>query len=152
MPEQTGMDAAADRRGLIVAYPDGPGHWPFARTWHTGRCCALALEKDVDDVAFIRALITDLRAKLAMDSSRIHVTGFSDGAMMTFRLGCELADQVAAITVVAGRMPDVHFRPARPLPVLGFGGTGDEELRDDHARYTHPGAYHYAFSLSASMA
>ena len=152
MPEQTGMDAAADRRGLIVAYPDGTGHWPFARTWHTGRCCGLALEKGVDDVAFIRALITELRAKLAVDSSRIYVAGFSDGGMMTFRLGCELADQVAAIAVVAGRMPDVRCRTARPLPVVGFGGTVDEELRDDHARYTYPGSYPYAFSLGASMA
>src|SRR5512143_2615791 len=38
MPGQTGFDDAADRRGLIVAYPDGTGRWPVARTWHTGRC------------------------------------------------------------------------------------------------------------------
>lgn len=152
MPGQTGLDDQADRRGLIVAYPDGTGRWPMARTWHTGRCCGLALEQRVDDVNFIRALIAELRAKLDVDSSRIYLAGFSDGGMMTFRLGCELAGQLAAIAVVAGRMPDVYCRPARPLPVLGFGGTDDEELRDDHARYTHPGSYPYAFSLGASMA
>jgi polyhydroxybutyrate depolymerase len=152
MPGQTGLDAAADERGLIVAYPDGTGWWPLQETWHTGRCCGYALENRVQDVRFIRELIQALRAELDVDSTRIYVAGFSDGGMMTFRLACDLASDIAAVAVVAGRMPDVRCRPARPVPVVAIGGNDDEELRDDHARYTHPGSYPYAFSMEASVA
>lgn len=152
MPRQTGMDLAADQRGMVVAYPDGTGWWPITETWHTGHCCGYALEHRSQDVRFIRTLIAELRQKLDIDSTRVYIAGFSDGAMMAFRLGCDLASEIAAIAPVAGRMPDVRCRPSRPLPVLGIGGTDDDELRKDHARYTHPGSYPYAYSLRASMA
>jgi polyhydroxybutyrate depolymerase len=151
MPGQTGLGAAADPRGIIVAYPDGTGRWPIRETWHTGHCCGYALENRVEDVQFIQDLIGALVRELDVDTSRIYVAGFSDGGMMTFRLGCELAGTIAAIAVVAGRMPDVRCRPARPLPVLAIGGNHDDELRKDHARYTHPGSYPYAWSIQASV-
>jgi polyhydroxybutyrate depolymerase len=152
MPGQTGLDQAADQRGMIVAYPDGTGRSPITETWHPGHCCGYALKTHAQDVGFIRALITELRKGLDIDPTRVYVAGFSDGAMMVFRLGCDLASEVAAIAPVAGRMPDMRCHPARPLPVLAIGGTADDELRSDHARYTHPGSYPYAFSLRASVA
>jgi polyhydroxybutyrate depolymerase len=148
---QSGLSAAADGRGLVVAYPDGTGRFPFAHTWHTGRCCGFALENRVDDVGFIRALLDELERKLPIDTTQVFVAGFSDGAMMTFRLGCELAGRLRAIAPVAGRMPDVACHPARSLPVIAFGGTADDELATDFDRYIHPGSYAYAYSLRASM-
>lgn len=152
MPAQTGLDKAADPRGMIVAYPDGTGRRPIQETWHTGHCCGYALENRVEDVRFIQTLIGGLERELDIDTTRIYVAGFSDGGMMTFRLGCDLAGTVAAIAVVGGRMPDVRCHPARPLPVLAIGGDDDDELRKDHARYTHQGSYPYAWSIRASIA
>ena len=57
-----------------------------------GNCCGKAEEKKVDDVGFINALIEELEANYAIDPRRIYVTGMSNGAMMSYRLACELGD------------------------------------------------------------
>ena len=63
-----------------------------------------------------------------VDKNRVYVTGISNGAMMSFRLACELTGKLAAIAAVAGNMPyDLaqHCSPARPIPVLLISGTAD---------------------------
>jgi polyhydroxybutyrate depolymerase len=120
------MDGVADRNGFVVVYPDGSG---FLRDrlliWNAGDCCGYAKEQGVDDVAFVWALIDDVTARLRTDPARVFVTGFSNGAMMAYRLGCELADRIAAIAVVSGAMNLDACRPSRPLPVLVMHGTDD---------------------------
>jgi polyhydroxybutyrate depolymerase len=82
-------------------------------------------------VAFISALIDRLEATDAADPDRVYVTGLSRGAMMTYRLGCELSDRVAAIAPVSGNMAtadgsaDVPCTLARPVSVLAIHGTAD---------------------------
>jgi polyhydroxybutyrate depolymerase len=152
MPKSTRMSEAADRRRFDVAYPMGTGSFPFAfHTWHTGRCCGYALDARVKDVDYIHALVLELVSKANVDPDRVFVTGFSDGAMMTFRLGCDLGGEIAAIAPVGGRMPDLTCRPARPMPVIAFGGTDDDQLANDHDRYTDERSRPYAFSLGASI-
>ena len=46
---------------------------------------------------------------------------------MVDRLGCRLADRLAAIAIVSGAyLLWNDCQPSRPLPVLAFHGTGDE--------------------------
>ncbi len=47
-------------------------------------------------------MIEELQFTYNIDSGRIFVTGHSNGGMMTYRLGAELSDIVAAIAPVAG--------------------------------------------------
>lgn len=118
------MDAVADEGRFVVVYPDGNGRLgDKLLTWNAGSCCGYARDRDIDDVAFIGALIDDVTARLK--TTDVFVTGFSNGAMMTYRVGCELAGRVAAIAVVSGAMNLDACTPARPLPVLIMHGTAD---------------------------
>ena len=118
----TGFDAVADHHGVIAVYPDGVDH-SWADSLNTP-----AERAGVNDVAFIRALIDLLRSQYSIDRHRIYAAGMSNGAMMTERLGCDLANRIAAIAPVAGPMPQplaAGCRPTRPLPVLEIHGTDD---------------------------
>jgi polyhydroxybutyrate depolymerase len=55
----------------------------------------------------------------------VFVTGFSNGASMTFRVGVELADRVAALAPVAGHLCVQDPRPAQPRSLIYIIGLED---------------------------
>jgi len=119
--EQTiGLDAIADREGFAVVYPDG-----VSSRWNDGR----PDEGEVDDVGFIRSLIDQLATTYPIDPGRIYAMGMSNGGMLAYRLGCELADKLSAIASVAGEVPVAVARfchPAHAISVLAINGTADQ--------------------------
>lgn len=120
MQKLTQLDKVADSRGFIVVYPDG-----VDKHWNDGRS---TIRNPQDDVGFVAALIDRIGQDYPIDRGRIHATGLSNGALFAERLGCELADRIAAIAPVAGSMPAelaLGCRPARPVAVLHINGTGD---------------------------
>jgi polyhydroxybutyrate depolymerase len=107
--------------GFVIAYPAG-----YKRFWNAGDdCCGPPQEEGVDDVAFTRAVIDDLRTQIAVDDRRIFSTGFSNGGKLTYRLACELSDRIAAIAVGSSSLGVSQCQPVRPVPVLAFHGTAD---------------------------
>ncbi len=121
----TGMDAAADRDGYIVAYPNGTGRMQDRLlTWNAGHCCGSAMAENVDDVAFIAAMLDDLARRAAFDPRRVYVVGHSNGGMMAYRLAEELPDRIAAIVSVAGAKLPATAR-GRPVPVLHIHSVDD---------------------------
>ncbi len=122
--QQTGMSGAADRSGFIAVYPDGTGRTSLL-TWNAGNCCAYAQRENVDDVAFLSAVLDEVLADYAADPARVYATGMSNGAMMSYRLACELSDRIAAVAVVTGAL-NVACEPVEPVSVLAIHGTADE--------------------------
>jgi len=123
------MDETADRRGFIVVYPQGTNKESLMRngyTWNAGSCCGWAQEHGVDDVKFTRMLLDSLEKELVIDRRRVYATGISNGAMMCYRLACEMADRIAAIAPVSGPMGMRACAPARPVSILHFHGTDDQ--------------------------
>lgn len=120
----SGMSAKADKEGFLVVYPSGTGRIKDIPTWNSGACCGYAMENKVDDVEFLRELIDKLEQDYAIDSKRVFATGISNGGMMSFRLGCDLADKIAAIAPVEGAQ-DIPCNPSAPVSVLVFHGTDD---------------------------
>ena len=120
-----GFDRLADKDGFLVVYPDGvENHWNDGRTEVSYR----AHKEKIDDVGFLSALIGTLVREYNVDAGRVYVTGISNGAMMSLRMGWEASDKVAAIAPVAGTMPEVSCEkcaPQRPVPVLLISGTED---------------------------
>jgi polyhydroxybutyrate depolymerase len=115
----SGMNAVADRHGFIAVYPAG-----LNRRWNDGRTSALST---ADDVAFIDALIHKLETQYRIDTTRIYATGISNGAFFSFRLACDLGDEIAAIAPVAGSI-GVNFHDAcknQPVSVMMINGTAD---------------------------
>jgi polyhydroxybutyrate depolymerase len=120
-----GFNRIADREGAIVVYPDGVG-----RNWNDGRSGvrSRAMEENVDDVGFLRALARELSTRYRVDAKRIYSTGISNGGFMSFRLACEAADVFAAIAPVAANLSEdlgSRCRPSRPVSVAILNGTHD---------------------------
>jgi polyhydroxybutyrate depolymerase len=115
----THLDALSDEFGFIVVYPEG-----IAGSWNDGR----PQDIGADDVGFVRALVADLSRRFPIDRKRVFATGFSNGGSFAQYLGCNLADEIAAIAPVSGYLPRAVVdacHPARPISVLQIGGTSD---------------------------
>jgi len=125
----TGFTEKARAEGFIVVYPNGTGRRrDVLLTWNAGHCCGYAMEQRVDDVGFIGALIGDLLARYPVDSRRVYVTGMSNGAMMSHRLGIELSDQVAAIAPVVGALFGDEARPSARVSAIMINGMQDQAV------------------------
>ena len=126
--KMTGLSALGDKANFIVVYPDGTGRLDDRLlTWNAGNCCGYALDNQVDDAGFIRALIEKLARDYPIDARRVYATGISNGGMMAYRLACELSDQIAAIAPVAGAL-NVECKPTQPVSVIAFHGTNDQNV------------------------
>ncbi len=119
------MDPIADRERFITVYPDGVG---VVKTFNAGICCGKAASDDVDDVAFIGALLDQVEAKLCTDLRRVFASGMSNGALMSHRLACELSTRIAAIAPVAGTIGVPTCTPTRPVPIFEVHGSADSNV------------------------
>ncbi|MEY4763874.1 MAG: hypothetical protein RI907_547 [Pseudomonadota bacterium] len=141
--DRYGWLAKADQAGFVAVFPSGYSKFPGGRlaTWNAGGCCGDARDREVDDVAFVRAIWAELRDKLQVDPARVYATGMSNGGMMSHRLACDMADVFAAVAAVAGTDATDTCRPARPVSVLHIhakddthvlyeGGAGPGAFRD----------------------
>jgi polyhydroxybutyrate depolymerase len=116
-----GWTEKAAQAGFIVAYPDGvQSNGPLGiRTWNAGGCCDYAQKMNINDVGFISALIDDLVAHYRVNPRRVYVAGMSNGAMLAYRLACELPGKIAAIASVSGTLiTKTPCIPPRPVPLL----------------------------------
>src|SRR5690606_34234208 len=106
----------------IAVYPDG-----ISGVWNDNRSGSAQL-REIRDVAFIEQMIDFLMSKLNIDERRVYATGHSMGAMMSYRLACELPERVAAVAGVASTMPE-YIAPLcadmTPVPVMIIQGTDD---------------------------
>ncbi len=123
----SGLNRKADEAGFVAVYPNGTGRFS-SFTWNGGNCCGSAMQNNVDDVAFIDALLDDLMGSYHVDTRRIYATGISNGAVMAYRLASELSDRIAAICPVSGSMGAEISQPERPVSILHFHGTLDEYI------------------------
>lgn len=124
----TDFNELSDRHGFLVVYPNGAGRLgDMVLTWNGGECCGYAQENNVDDVGFVRALLTDLSSSVRVDAQRVYATGMSNGAIMSYRLACELSDVFAAVAPVAGTQ-NVECHPEHPVSIIHFHGTADAHL------------------------
>jgi polyhydroxybutyrate depolymerase len=125
MQQFSGLSAKADAAGFLAVYPNGTGNLNVL-TWNGGTCCGYAHNHQVDDVAFVRAVLDDLAGVAPVDPRRVYAAGMSNGAHMTYRLASELTDRLAAVACVAGPMATDDCHPSRPISVLHIHGTDDE--------------------------
>ncbi|MEI6402501.1 MAG: PHB depolymerase family esterase [Actinomycetota bacterium] len=124
----SGFDELAEANGFIVVYPDGIGARPDGsgpQTWNGGYCCGPAVRQDVDDVGFIRQLLDTLATDLSIDPARVFAAGHSNGAILAYRLACELSDRIVGIGVQAGSLGVDQCAPTQPVSVIHLHGTAD---------------------------
>ncbi len=125
MRATAGLDARAAAAGVVTVYPDG-----FAGAWNDGRPGAdpVTPGEPVDDVAFLRLVVDETVARTGAAPGRVAVVGFSAGAVMAGRMGCEAADRIVAVALVAGSAGqgfEGGCRPVRPVAAMVVAGSAD---------------------------
>ncbi len=117
----------ADRDGCLVAYPDG-----IDLNWNDGRMDQEAKDRahreNIDDTGFISALIDSMIKDYNVDPGRVYITGISNGAIMSYRLACEMSHKITAIAPVDGNIPHLlldECSPVKPVSVLAINNVND---------------------------
>ena len=137
MERHTGFSDLADRQGFVVAYPEGIGILGFLQHWNAGHCCGKAAADGIDDVGFLARVIDDIKRTVNIDATRVYMTGFSNGAMLTHRFAAERPDLLAAAAPLAGAIgsvsgseePGWQMPAARSaVPIIMFHGLLDSTI------------------------
>jgi polyhydroxybutyrate depolymerase len=149
---ETGWTRKADDEGFLAVFPEGTRPDPTRparfrgnpQSWNDGsnRRNVRAVMRDVPDVAFAKSMIADIKMRFNVDDRRIYVTGFSNGASMTFRVARELSSMIAAAAPVAGADWMTDVEPEHPVPLLYITGDADP-LNPIHGGEIHIGATSY---------
>jgi len=125
------LGSLVESAGILIIAPDGTMDGNGARFWNATPACCNFSGSSVDDVGYIRGLITDIRHDYNVDRQRIYVVGHSNGAFMAHRLACDAAHDIAAIASLAGAtFKDAALcTPAEPVSVLDIHGDADTTIR-----------------------
>lgn len=124
MQALTGFSEIADESNFLLVYPVGIG-----QSWNAGgKCCGEALTKNIDDLAFVRQILSDLETVVRIDTKHIYATGFSNGGALADRLGCEMPDVFAAVASVACILAYSPCHPQQPVSVMHVHGLADPFL------------------------
>lgn len=137
MERLTHFSDVAERHGFVVAYPDGlDGQWNDGR----GLEQYTAHRENVDDVAFIAALIEEVGRRTPIARGQVYLTGMSNGGLMAHRVACEAAHLVTAIAPVEGviseRIAQTCPAPDATVPVLLIKGAAAPVFERNSRRLT----------------
>ncbi|MCA9915505.1 MAG: hypothetical protein KC496_19260, partial [Anaerolineae bacterium] len=98
MQTGTRMDELGAEFQYISVFPDGVDRgWNFLDEDQMAQG-----DSYTDDVGFLNALIDQLQADYNVDAGRVFLVGFSNGALLAIRAGCDLAPRLSGIAIVAG--------------------------------------------------
>lgn len=109
---ETRWEQVADTADFIVAYPSSVGS-----TWD------ISGSSDTD---YLIDIIKELSKTYKIDETRVYMSGFSMGGMLTYHCMNTIPDYFAAFAPISGFM-SAEFNPAtRPVPLIHTHGTGDD--------------------------
>lgn len=111
----TAMRALGAQYGFVVVQPNA-NPAPPQSSWNP-----------VADDPKVFAFLQSARIAWTIDPKRVHMTGFSQGGMMTFRFLCKHADVFASMAPAAGTgcTFGVNDAPSQEVPLLYMHGTKD---------------------------
>ncbi len=145
------FSAQVDGWPFLYALPDGARDAKGMRFWNATDACCNFGDLPVDDVAFFRALVADVKAQRAVKPGHVFVVGHSNGAFLALRLACEAGDVIDGVVALAGstwldpaRCPD-----GRSIPVLLVHGTEDQTIPYLGKPGAYPGAHETGLRFAA---
>ncbi len=114
-----GWASISEERGVVIAWAVGA-----EASWNAGVCCGRASTADRNDVAYLDRAIDVVEALVPVHHRRVHLAGFSNGAMMAYRYACAHPERVASVLGVSGTLTKpCGKRPT--VPVLAVHGAAD---------------------------
>lgn len=117
-----GLTDKSDQEGFVVVHPEGLVVEVADQVTATGWDVA---GREVDEPAFVTALLDELGAQVCIDPSRVYATGFSNGGELAMALPCALPDRIAAVAPVSGSYHSTECASDRAAPVMAFHGLDD---------------------------
>ena len=145
------MRPIADTANFIAVYPQGAIDPEGGTTSWIHKA-----PTDHDDIFFVEAIIDNLSFEYAIDQSRIYACGYSEGAILSYELGCRLNSKIAAFAAVSGSMLENYYRndiygwgpcsPVHPTGMMLIPGTDDQ---NPHS--TYEGLSYYDMPLYMSV-
>ena len=152
------FEQIADREGAVVVYPEGfEGHWNDCRA--EGNFAAK--QRAVDDLAFLRAVVSRLNGDPALGARQIaaeevFATGLSNGGHMALRLALEAPDFVVGVAAIAASLPvpsnSLCSPSGRAVPVLLVNGDADPVSPYDGGRITALGPFNRRGAVQSAQA
>lgn len=118
--------AVTDPEGVVTVFPDGV-NGPIGNAWNVGPCCV----PGVDDLAFVDALIADLKERICVDPRRIYAVGVLTGGGMAHHLACQRPEVFAAVSPSAFDLLQETVdtcTPQVPVSIVAFRGTADTRV------------------------
>lgn len=112
-----GMSDRRHERGFILVLPDGTLNALGQRFWNATDYCCDNYGDSVDDVTYFTTLLDEAEERFSVDTDRVYLVGYSNGAFMNSTLSCEIGARIAAMVNVAG---STHLRAedcTDPTPV-----------------------------------
>lgn len=123
-----GILEEAAARGYMAVFPEGTnfaGVTTFgAQFWN-----ASASATGIDDVGFFASMVAKLDSDYPLDSSRVFLTGKSNGAMLAYTIGVQRPELVAGLAPVAGAL--LTDPPTVAVPLLGIHDLSDPIVQFD---------------------
>ncbi|CAF0900129.1 unnamed protein product [Adineta ricciae] len=117
--------------GIIAVYPQGKLGTDGEPAWQG----APYSDRRVDDILFVKTMISTLEGMFCVDSSRIYAAGKSNGGGFVNLLACtpSIASKIAAFATVSAAFYTTTFNgncpTNRAIPILDFHGTADKVAR-----------------------
>lgn len=126
-----GIGKEVDRLGFLYAFPDGTNDSKNKRFWNATDVCCDFDKRNINDVAYIDAIIDDMASQYRVDRKRVYLVGHSNGGFMSHRYACDRAERVAAVVSLAGdNYTDAvnRCKPSQPVALLQVHGTKDDAV------------------------
>lgn len=144
-----------DAQNFISVYPNGTT--TQGNTNYSWNAYAPSTGINVDDVGFLNAVLNQVIRQYAVDTTRLYLSGFSNGAWMTFRMGCQFTQRFAALGPLSGSWKfgrdglcdhggcngspipgsnpasaeaTVNCQPSAGIPIMFYRGTRENVLTD----------------------
>jgi len=112
----------ADVTGLALVALESAGN-----DWSLAHRPAEPGQKEAREYTYVAAVLADLADRVALDDSRLVMSGFSAGGMMTWAIACNMSDRFAGFVPMSGTFwaPVPATCPAPPANIVHIHGTKD---------------------------
>jgi len=122
IPGEIGRDqfvpyVTADKAELV--YPVG-----VDESWNAGGCCGYASAHNVNDVAFLKALVSKVNPG---GRRKVYLIGYSNGARLAYRVACTDPRLFAGYAMVKG-VPQSGCTVRKPVNLIQIASVNDPEI------------------------
>jgi polyhydroxybutyrate depolymerase len=122
-----GVTATANAHGIATVHPVGLPDVFGVPHWNATTACCAWFAPGNDDSSYLRQVIELVKLNANIAPDRVHVTGYSNGGYMAYRMACDHSDLVASIVSIGAATWNnpALCTPSSPLHVLHVHGDQD---------------------------